>query len=162
MLNLQAKRGLIILTLSMLISSGLIIPMNSATYAQGVDNLKILMNLGTTQGDRGKAEKLNKTGLDVYNKKNYAKAEELWVETANTDPSWWMPFFNMGCSAAVKGETEKALKYLEMALERDRVNAMGPMKGDSDLKALWGLPKYKELVAGMEVQPGIQMRTWDV
>jgi hypothetical protein len=79
--------------------------------ASDIDYVKILSELDRSKGDRVKAEKINKKGLAAYNKQYFGQAQELWLEAARTDPSWWTPFFNFGCIAALNGQKEK-LSYI--------------------------------------------------
>ena len=112
-----------------------------------IDYVKILSELDNSKGDRVKAEEINKQGLAAYNKRYFKQAQELWLEAARSDPSWWTPYFNFGCVAALSGQKEKAFIFLEMSLSRDPVNALKSYKADSDLNSLKNFPEYQMLLS---------------
>jgi tetratricopeptide (TPR) repeat protein len=123
-----------------------------AAYGRKSNKVITLKSLYYTKGDRAKATKLNKLGLSMYKKKNYQKAEEYWIKAAKADPSWWKPFFNMGCTAALKGNINESALFVELAIKRDPQKATSSLKADSDLKALRKTARYKALIANN--QPG--------
>jgi hypothetical protein len=120
--------------------------MANSLIAEETDYFTVLTNLGTNQGDRAKADGLNKSALVSYGRKDYSKALEFWYQAALSDPSWRKPFYNLACLSAIGGETDKAFVYLDMALMRDAAPLIQPLQKDSDLASLRTLPRYAELL----------------
>lgn len=102
-----------------------------------------------TKGDRGKAEQIAKAALDAHTKKkNYPEAERLWLEVAEADGSWWSPFYQLGCVAALSGKPKDAMAYLKLALKANPDPKMhGWLRTDPDLQSIRSLPEFQALLA---------------
>ena len=58
-----------------------------------------------------------------------------------------MPLYNLACCESLAGRTDEALEHLGQAIElMDGMREYA--KGDSDLDAIRGEPRFEELVGG--------------
>jgi adenylate cyclase len=75
---------------------------------------------------------------------------ERWLQRAlEIDPNDSVVLYNVACNYATVAQTEKALDYLEQAIEHGTVSASW-MKNDEDLVSLHELPRYREMLAKLE------------
>ena len=75
---------------------------------------------------------------------------ERWLQRAlEIDPNDSVVLYNVACNYATIAQTEKALDYLEQAIEHGTVSASW-MKNDEDLVSLHELPRYREMLAKLE------------
>jgi adenylate cyclase len=79
---------------------------------------------------------------------------ERWLQRAlEIDPHDSVVLYNVACNYAIIAQPEKSLDYLEQAIEYGTVSASW-MKNDEDLVSLRGLPRYREILARLELKAG--------
>ncbi|MEP5766100.1 MAG: tetratricopeptide repeat protein [Halieaceae bacterium] len=75
---------------------------------------------------------------------------QRWLQRAlDIDPYDSVVLYNVACNYATISQTDKALDYLEQAIEHGTVSASW-MKNDEDLVSLHGLPRYQEMLTKLE------------
>jgi len=115
-------------------------------------NYDVLNGLEKKPGDRARATELNKQALGHHQKKEYEKAEALWVDAAKADPSWWKPYYNLACVASLTEHPELSIRYLKLALRVDFDPALiRSMKSDSDLVNARKLPEFQTVIASTRI-----------
>ena len=78
---------------------------------------------------------------------NLEGARELMAQTLEKNPDAWQGFFNAGCLEARVGDRERALDYVERAVELEP-KAREFAKTDSDFDLIRDNPRFVAAVAG--------------
>ena len=78
---------------------------------------------------------------------NLEGARELMAQTLEKNPDAWQGFFNAGCLEARVGDRERALDYVERAVELEP-KAREFAKTDSDFDSIRDNPRFVAAVAG--------------
>ena len=78
---------------------------------------------------------------------NLEGAGELMAQTLEKNPDAWQGFFNAGCLEARVGDRERALDYVERAVELEP-KAREFAKTDSDFDSIRDNPRFVAAVAG--------------
>lgn len=90
-------------------------------------------------------ENWNALGLFYLKQKNYDMALDYFLAAYGMDRTYLVGAYNVACCCANMNDPEKALVFLEIALESKR--HVKPAEKDLDLKPLRRLPKFKALMA---------------
>jgi tetratricopeptide (TPR) repeat protein len=96
----------------------------------------------------------------LYEAKAYRKAitaYEKWNELGASYP--WDSTYNIACCYALLGEKEKALQWLEKALNMGYRN-LRHAQTDSDFESLRNDPKYRELVGLVDTSKWTRLEGW--
>ena len=88
---------------------------------------------------------VNMIGVLHYKKKEYDKAAEKYQEAMDLDSNNPSPYYNLGCINCLRGNNEKALKYLKKTLEIDP-NYKEHMLKDEDIENIRETDEFKKLV----------------
>ena len=76
-------------------------------------------------------------------------ARDMFRHAIEIDPNDSVVLYNVACNYASLGHTEKALNYLEQAIEHGTVSASW-MKNDEDLASLHNSPRYQQMLERLE------------
>jgi Flp pilus assembly protein TadD len=102
-------------------------------------------------------QRLNREGVEAIQKKNYEKAEAIFLKAYLYDPADPFTLNNLGYIAELKGQLERALKFYQLASEQgstasiDRSNAK-QLEGKPITDALNGLSQSPMRVDHLNVQ----------
>jgi hypothetical protein len=98
------------------------------------------------KGDRGLSTRLNKLGMAKHREKDYCGAIGTWCRAAETDPSFWKPFFNIACAHSLMGNPGLSMKFVKRSITSDSISTLRSFISDSDLKPIRNHPGYRKLL----------------
>lgn len=111
-------------------------------------HLKQILSLKTDRGNRKNSTKLNKRGHKFYKNKKFKKAKKLWIKAIKSDPSYYLPYFNLACVLALQKKKNDAILLLKRALKVEHpFKLINFIKNDKDLISIRGNKKYKDLLS---------------
>ena len=96
-----------------------------------------------------KAKKSFEKGMELLAEEKYQKAIEAFKKSATTKSYSGVSQYNIACSYALSGETEKALVCLELAVD-EGFDDFEQFDEDEDLKSLRDEDRFKELLADLK------------
>ena len=83
----------------------------------------------------------------LYEAGDYAAVADRAEELTESGQRYAVPLYNLACCESLAGRTDEALEHLGQAIElMDGMREYA--KGDSDLDAIRGEPRFEELVGG--------------
>ncbi|HEU0137819.1 MAG TPA: DUF6624 domain-containing protein [Flavobacterium sp.] len=88
---------------------------------------------------------LVKSADEFYEKGNYGKSVEHYEAAFAVQAGNSNDIYNGACAAALAGQTDKAFKWLELAIDKGWTN-VSHLKSDGDLKTLYGDKRWNPLV----------------
>lgn len=97
------------------------------------------------------ADEIVKQGDAAYQKKEFAKAGELYQEAIAKGAREIDVFYNAACSQALAGDKEKAFELLNQAIRAGWRNT-NHLKSDSDLNSLHDDPRWTKALAASDAQ----------
>ena len=109
-----------------------------------------MASLPTEPGNRAEAQSHHQAALAAHAQGDYSRSASLWKQAAQSDPSWWAPFYNLACATSLSGEPALALEFLRLAANREyppRFHSM--LASDSDLIAVRELSAYSDFLADL-------------
>jgi hypothetical protein len=98
------------------------------------------------KGDRKLSLRMNKLGLSKHRQKDYCGAIGSWCRAAEADPSFWKPFFNIGCAHSLMGNPGLSVKFIRRSITANSISALRSLIADSDLKPIRNHPAYRKLL----------------
>src|SRR5688572_21147581 len=84
-----------------------------------------------------------------YTSKNYGQSLKLYEKAFKLKRNNATDLYNAACSAALAGNSKKALQYLDLAAENNWTE-VAHLKTDSDLNSLHSKKEWPKLVANLE------------
>ncbi len=111
---------------------------------------------GKWKGDRRLSERLNVQGLASHKKKNYCEAIGIWCKAAEKDPSFWKPFFNIGCAHSLMGQADLSIEFIKRSIRADNIATLNSFVYDSDLKPIRSSPEYIKLLNKYGGREGVE------
>lgn len=100
--------------------------------------------------DKSAAE-LVTAGMAAYDRQDYAQAAKLLQEAVAQGATQWDVLYNAACALALAGDNEKALQFLDRAIQAGYRNTIH-LKYDVDLISLHGDPRWERIIAACEEQ----------
>lgn len=82
---------------------------------------------------------------ESYNLKDYSKATEHYIRAFKYFDGSATDFYNAACAGALAGNTEQALKWLNISVDKGWKDAKW-MQSDTDLASLHNTPQWAELI----------------
>jgi tetratricopeptide (TPR) repeat protein len=106
--------------------------------------------------DPGGADALNNLGVIGIHERDFGAAQGSFEKAIKLKPGYVDPYYNLACLYALKGELSQGLVHLKKAVSLDQ-SVKEWARGDTDLRNLWGVPGFQELVrerdpAGFPIQ----------
>jgi hypothetical protein len=95
--------------------------------------------------DEGIPEAYNGVGVTWRMRNDLPKALDWYKKALLVDPDFGDAYYNMACVYALQGQSEMALRYLQIAALNGYATSEG-IDGDTDLESLREDPAYKALV----------------
>jgi tetratricopeptide (TPR) repeat protein len=95
--------------------------------------------------DPGFVDALNNLGVICIREKDYPTAQRSFEKAIRLRPGYVDPYYNLSCLHALKGELSQSLAHLKRAVSLNR-SVRDWARGDTDLKNLWGVPEFRDLV----------------
>ena len=125
--------------------------MEEAT-AGAKDAIRVIKKQIEWYPDDARAYLLGMGSLIVLEDTDLAKE---WLQRAITiSPDDSVNFYNAACNMATLGELDKAMDYLESAIQHGAVSSDW-MRNDEDLKPLRRHPRYKELLLKVKIKESV-------
>ncbi len=87
---------------------------------------------------------LNDRAVEAWTSGDLDKAEQLWRQMADRDESAFVPWYNLACARAVRGDTDGAADHLLTAIERG-FSDFHKIKTDPHLRAYRATDHYESL-----------------
>lgn len=88
-------------------------------------------------------------GTDLYNRKEYLKSAEIFVQASKLDLKGTDALYNAACCYALAGKKEEAFLYLQQAVDRG-LSFTEQVAGDADLESLHGDPRWAKIMKSVE------------
>jgi hypothetical protein len=110
-------------------------PWRPVRHHFGISSFGITAWTGHEAGDR------------ILNEHDEADQSDRAEELTESGQRYAVPLYNLACCESLAGRTDEALEHLGQAIElMDGMREYA--KGDSDLDAIRGEPRFEELVGG--------------
>lgn len=103
--------------------------------------------LEATRLDPAYSEGFVGVGVTYYMRDRYDEALDFYKQGLEANPGNRDAYYNMACVYALKGETEQAIRYLQIAVLNGYVQ-LDTLTQDPDLKSLHGNPDFEKLKSG--------------
>lgn len=95
--------------------------------------------------DPGCVDALNNLGVISIHERDFGAAQRSFEKAIRLKPQYVDPYYNLGCLYALKGELSQGLAHLKRAISLDP-SVRDWARRDTDLKNLWGVPEFQDLV----------------